>query len=148
MIQTKQPPANPARLTQSSERVVEEIRRLVERADQVDIPSDLLTRRVEAARAQLLDLVSSLQEAAVRDTERQVETEQAAASPDRLLQRMTDLPAFEDVERSVEPLETGTDSVAAVRRAHQAVGRSSPIQRQCLGDIPPPHHSQAPCSLR
>jgi len=101
------------RLTNGSERVAEEIRRLVERVDQVDIPSDLLTRQVEAARVQLVELVSTLQDAARRDTERQAATERAASSLDRLLQRMSDISAFEAVERSVERLGAGADAAAA-----------------------------------
>jgi hypothetical protein len=111
------------RLTESSERVVEEIRRLVERVDKVDIPSDLLTRQVEAARAQLVALVSSLQEAANRDTERQAVTERAAATLDQLLQRMSEFPAFEAVERSVDRLGTGAEAAAvAMERASETMG--------------------------
>jgi hypothetical protein len=99
--------------------VVDEVGRLVERIDKVEIPSDLLTRQVEGARTQIAALASALQDTAARDGERQAATERAAVSLDRLLQRLSDLSAFDVLELSVQRLGSGAEAAGA---AMQGVG--------------------------
>jgi hypothetical protein len=101
----------------------EEIRRLVERVEQVEIPSDLLTRQVEAAREQINALVSSLREAASQDTERQDAIARVSISLDRLLQRLSNLPVIDGLERSVERLRAGAEGAAvAMQDASNKMG--------------------------
>jgi hypothetical protein len=110
-------------LAARSGQMVEEIRRLVERVEQVDIPSDLLTRQVAAAREQITALVSAHREAAVQDMERQAIIERASTSLDRLLKRMSETPAFDGLEGTVERLRAGADAAAeAMQGASDKMG--------------------------
>jgi hypothetical protein len=120
------------RLTQNVERVVGEVSRLVDRIDRIEVPSDLLTRQVEDARERINALASALEGAVEADAGRQAAVEQAAASLDRLLARLSNLSAFEAIESSAARLGPVVESAAG---AITDLGARMAGQAEAFGQI-------------
>ncbi len=100
------------RLTASSEKVVSQVGRLVDRIDKIEVPGDLLTRQVDEARQRIGTLATAFENTLATDIARQNAAQQATASLERLLGRLSDLSAFEAIEESVARLRTVVEQTA------------------------------------
>lgn len=135
-----------AHLAENSARVASEIGRLVDRVDQIQVPSDLLTRQVEDVRARIDGLAGALEgvalsgrhrieetrqridgivgalEAAAKDgSERQEATYRAAMALDAFVTRAADLSVFDNIEAVVGRFGDGVDA---------AVGKLSAVSER------------------
>jgi chromosome segregation ATPase len=100
------------RLTLSSEKVVTQVGRLVDRIDRIEVPGDLLTRQVNDARQRISDLATAIESSMTTDTTRQAAVQQATDSLERLLTRLSELSAFDAIEQSVGRLRSVVETTA------------------------------------
>jgi chaperonin cofactor prefoldin/uncharacterized protein YjbJ (UPF0337 family) len=87
------------RLASNAERVAANVGRLVDRVEQINVPSDLLTRQVDDARARIEALAGALEAAVEAGGKRQSALEQSSRALDALLLRATDVSVFDKIEQ-------------------------------------------------
>ena len=87
-------------LSRSAEKLVSEVARLVARVDNIEVPSDLLTRQVEDARLRMESLVEAFERMASADRDRQVALGEAGTRLDGLLKQLGNLAPFDNIAGS------------------------------------------------
>jgi phage-related protein len=100
----------------NADRVAADIGRLADRVERIEVPSDLLTRQVDDARARIEALATALETAVEAGGSRQAMIETSAKSLDLLLVRMSDVSRFAAVESSTGAFAAAVDA-AGVRVA-------------------------------
>ena len=99
-----------------AKKVSGEVGRLVQRIENIDVPSDLLIRQVEDARQRINALALTQQAAAERDAERQAALGRSASNLGQLLQRLAES-SFPTLEQSVARLPSAFDAASGAIRS-------------------------------
>ena len=94
----------------NADRVAADIGRLADRVERIEVPSDLLTRQVDDARARIEALAGALEAAVAAGGSRQAIIETSARTLDLLLTRMSDGSKFTAVENSTEAFASALDA--------------------------------------
>ena len=100
-------------LAANADRVATDIGRLADRVERIEVPSDLLTRQVDDARARIEALASALEAAVAAGGSRQAIIETSARTLDLLLTRMSDASKFTAVESSTDAFASAIDAAGA-----------------------------------
>ena len=109
-------------LAANADRVAADIGRLASRVEQIDVPSDLLTRQVDDARARIEALAAALEAAVEAGSTRQSAIERSSRTLDALLVRLSDVTTFAQIEQSANGFGSAVEaSTARVAEASQSL---------------------------
>lgn len=101
------------RLGANAERVAADVGRLADRVEQIEVPSDLLTRQVDDARGRIEALANALEAAVEAGGTRQSALERSSQALDSLLLRLADVARFGEIERSAERFGVAVEATTA-----------------------------------